>query len=252
MDGATPLEYSIIRQHQIMNQTTLNSSINSAHLHSVSANARADILRNIQQGLSQQPLIFSPLADEVPRSPVPIAKDKLVRHFISRAIDLSASVALVEDSPAAITELMRYKQAVIPNKKYWVVSPELRTLLSTSIDDINFSYRLAEKSDEVGITSAFCAIADTGTLMTVSGQNSPSTISLLPETHIVIMPASRIVRYMEDAWALWQNEQPLSNMPRAVNFISGPSRTGDIEQTIVLGAHGPCRVHIILIQHTSH
>jgi L-lactate dehydrogenase complex protein LldG len=51
---------------------------------------------------------------------------------------------------------------------------------------------------------------------------------------------------MEDAWALARAE--LGALPRAVNFISGPSRTGDIEQTIVLGAHGPYRVHLVIIE----
>jgi L-lactate dehydrogenase complex protein LldG len=57
--------------------------------------------------------------------------------------------------------------------------------------------------------------------------------------------AGRIVRGMEDAWKLLRDE--VGRMPRAVNFVSGPSRTADIEQTIVLGAHGPYRVHIVLV-----
>jgi hypothetical protein len=80
----------------------------------------------------------------------------------------------------------------------------------------------------------------------------PATVSLLPETHIAMVPVSRIVATMEDAFALLRAER--GELPRAVNFISGPSRTGDIEQTIVLGAHGPCRVHLILteIYHEHH
>jgi L-lactate dehydrogenase complex protein LldG len=50
---------------------------------------------------------------------------------------------------------------------------------------------------------------------------------------------------MEEAWNLARTER--SELPRAVNFISGPSRTGDIEQTIVLGAHGPYRVHVVMV-----
>jgi len=56
----------------------------------------------------------------------------------------------------------------------------------------------------------------------------------------------RILPYMEDAWNLARQE--LGALPRAVNFISGPSRTGDIEQTIVLGAHGPYRVHLVIVE----
>ena len=65
------------------------------------------------------------------------------------------------------------------------------------------------------------------------------------ETHIAILRVDRLVERMEQAFALMQSE--LDQLPRATNFISGPSRTADIEQTIVIGAHGPRRVHIILV-----
>jgi len=80
----------------------------------------------------------------------------------------------------------------------------------------------------------------------VSGPRTPATVSLLPETHIAIVAASRIFAHMEDGWDLARRE--LGQLPRAVNFISGPSRTADIEQTMVLGAHGPYRVHIIVVE----
>ena len=70
-------------------------------------------------------------------------------------------------------------------------------------------------------------------------------MSLLPETHVAIVAAGRIVRGMEEAWQLARTE--LGELPRAVNFVSGPSRTGDIELTIVLGAHGPYRVHVVVV-----
>ena len=105
--------------------------------------------------------------------------------------------------------------------------------------------RAARDTDLVGITGAFCAIAETGTLMTLSGAGTPANVSLLPETHIAIVPASRIVRGMEEAWQFARAE--LGQLPRSVNFISGPSRTADIEQTVTVGAHGPYRVHIVLL-----
>jgi L-lactate dehydrogenase complex protein LldG len=66
---------------------------------------------------------------------------------------------------------------------------------------------------------------------------------LLPDTHIAVVRADRVVSGMEEAFALVRTEH--GGLPRAMNMISGPSRTGDIEQTIVLGAHGPFRVHIL-------
>ena len=105
--------------------------------------------------------------------------------------------------------------------------------------------RVARADDLIGITGVFCGIAETGTLMLLSGPQTTPTVSLLPETHIALLPVSRIVAHMEDGLDLLRAE--LGNMPRAVNFVSGPSRTADIEQTVTLGAHGPYRVLIVLL-----
>ena len=78
-----------------------------------------------------------------------------------------------------------------------------------------------------------------------TGADAPTASALLPDTHIAVVSAERIVDGMEDAFALIRRERGI--LPRAINLISGPSRTGDIEQTIVLGAHGPFRVHILLV-----
>lgn len=110
---------------------------------------------------------------------------------------------------------------------------------------INVEFRRAQGADGIGISGVFAALAETGTLMLLSGPDTTASVTLVPETHIAVLHKSRIVPYMEDAWALLRKEK--GELPRAVNFVSGPSRTADIEQTIVLGAHGPYRVHIILV-----
>ncbi len=93
----------------------------------------------------------------------------------------------------------------------------------------------AQASDEVGLSHAIAGAAETGTLFLVSGPDNPSTLNFLPETHIAVISASDIAGPYEECWAKLR-ELP---MPRTVNLISGPSRTADIEQTIVMGAHGP-------------
>ncbi len=105
--------------------------------------------------------------------------------------------------------------------------------------------RPATGEDPVGVTGAFCAVAETGTLMLLSGASNPMTNSLLPETHIAVVPVSRILRCMEDGWDLLRREH--GPLPRQVTFVSGPSRTADIEMTLVIGIHGPYRVHVILL-----
>ena len=82
--------------------------------------------------------------------------------------------------------------------------------------------------------------------MMFSSPDCAAATSLLPETHIAVLPTERILRTMEEAFALLLEEQ--AKLPRAVNFVSGPSRTADIEQTVTLGAHGPYRVHVILLR----
>jgi L-lactate dehydrogenase complex protein LldG len=110
---------------------------------------------------------------------------------------------------------------------------------------LSIEARPSNGEDKLGITGVYCALAENGTLMLLSGEKTHATTSLLPETHIAIVPASRIVRTMEDAWDLLRQER--GHLPRQVNFVSGPSRTADIEMTLVIGAHGPFRVHVIVV-----
>jgi L-lactate dehydrogenase complex protein LldG len=149
-------------------------------------------------------------------------------------------VAQISQAPAAVAAYLN--EYGLP--KTAVCWPEFAGLEWAGVG-VGVQARAARESDLVGITGAFCAIAETGTLMTVSGRDTPPAVSLLVETHIAIVRQSRVVPCMEEAWALLRTEHGV--MPRAVNFISGPSRTADIEQTLVLGAHGPYRVHVVLV-----
>jgi L-lactate dehydrogenase complex protein LldG len=81
----------------------------------------------------------------------------------------------------------------------------------------------------------------------ISGPDNPTTLNFLPETHIVVLPKSAVTGSYEDVWDRLRQHVGEGVMPRTVNLVTGPSRTGDIEQTIELGAHGPRRLHIILL-----
>ena len=178
-----------------------------------------------------------------PVSARPLMEWELLARFRERALGLASSVDEMEALAAVPAAVARYLAAnALPRSA--VCWAEFATL-DWRAAGIEIAVREARGDDLVGITGAFCAIAETGTLMTASGPHTPATVSLLPETHIAIVPKSRIVRGMEEAWQLARAE--LGRLPRAVNFISGPSRTADIEQTVTLGAHGPYRVHVILV-----
>jgi L-lactate dehydrogenase complex protein LldG len=191
------------------------------------------------------------------RGPVPAFDADRVSRFIRRAGDMESTVARVADRndiPSAVAGYLNQLSTLsglglgsrlgADGSHRGVCWPEFADL-DWARSGLNVEVRPTIGDDLLGITGVFCAIAETGTLVVVAGAETPSATTLLPETHVAIVPASRIVDTMEDAFALIRLE--LGRVPRAINLISGPSRTGDIEQTIVLGAHGPFRVHILVM-----
>lgn len=178
--------------------------------------------------------------------PRPRVDGDLVARFRERAVGLSSTVAEVArmaEVPAAVAHYLRTNN--LPMRA--VCWRGLR-MLNWLQAGVLVEERVADAEDAVGITETFCAIAETGTLMTLSGEHTPPVTSLLPATHIAVVRESQIVPAMEEAWQrLRAAHGPADFMPRAVNFISGPSRTADIEQTLTFGAHGPYRVHILLV-----
>ena len=177
-----------------------------------------------------------------PRGPAPQLADDLIAVFRERAEASQSTTELVSSDSDVPEAIARYLDGLrLPHSG--CVWPALAHIDWAS-GGLALEPRGASGDDAIGVTGSFAALAETGTLMMVSGARTPATVSLLPETHVALVAASRIVAHMEDAWALARRE--LGQLPRAVNFISGPSRTADIEQTMVLGAHGPYRVHIII------
>jgi L-lactate utilization protein LutC len=208
-------------------------------------NARDRILGRIRDAQARTAVQTETLGNHLarhPRGPFPPPPDNLVTRFKECAVKLSSDVLETGDRMEVPTLLARYLvERKLPMRG---VCWSSFAGLTWSAAGLDIQSRPATNQDMVGVTGAFCAIAETGTLMLLSGAETPATTSLLPETHVAVLYPGRIVATMEDAWDLMRKEyqQP----PRAVNFISGPSRTADIEQTVTLGAHGPYRVLLIL------
>jgi L-lactate dehydrogenase complex protein LldG len=165
--------------------------------------------------------------------------------FVAMAEEVQATVTRV-GSPAEVPgEVARYLAAEnLPAEL--VVAPD-QTLADLPWDErplLRIRRGRAEAGDAVSLTPCFAAIAETGTLMLISGAETPTTLNFLPDTHMVVVRTDQIVAAYEDGWDRLRARGGIS---RAINFITGPSRTGDIEQRIELGAHGPRRLHIILI-----
>ncbi len=103
--------------------------------------------------------------------------------------------------------------------------------------------------DHAGLSWAYGAVAETGTLVMRSGPASPTTLNFLPDWHFVVLSTEDIAANYEQVWARLREEAEPDTpvMPRTINWITGPSRTADIEQTLLLGAHGPRKLFILLI-----
>ena len=207
---------------------------------------RAGLQRNASNAAAGRAQMAAALSSRShgPKPAIDSAPKALLERFRIKSEQQSSTVDIVAQEAEAPAAIARYLGAMnLP--KTAVAWPSLEAL-DWAAAGLMVEGRGARDADLVGITGCFCAGAETGTLMLCSSPNTPAAVSLLPETHIAIVHASRILPYMEDAWALVRKE--IGSLPRAVNFISGPSRTGDIEQTIVLGAHGPYRVHLVIVE----
>ena len=207
---------------------------------------RAGLQRNATNAAAGREVMLAALSNRGhgPKPAISANPKALLERFQAKSELQSSTVDIVAQESSVPAAVARYLTSMNLSKSA-AAWPSLAAL-DWAAAGLAVEGRGARDADLVGITGSFCAVAETGTLMVCSSPDTPATVSLLPETHIAIVHASRIVPYMEDAWDLARKE--LGTLPRAVNFISGPSRTGDIEQTIVLGAHGPYRVHLVIVE----
>lgn len=213
--------------------------------------ARRNILARIRAAQGREP---EPSASEReaaadylarhPQGPRPEMPADLATRFIEEAQKMATTIDTVETLSEVPSAAHRYltEHALPLQAVAWQILQDLQWAEA----GLSVEFRKPEDGDVVGLTGCFCATAETGTLVLLSGPQTYASAGLLPQTHIAIVPASRIVSGHEEAFALIRSER--GELPRAVNFVSGPSRTGDIEQTIVLGAHGPYRVHAIVVR----
>ncbi len=175
-----------------------------------------------------------------------------VALFEAMAVEQAATVtriASLEAVPAALADYL--KAANLAPKLRLAPSPELQNLPWDGQPMIEIETGRAQGRDQVSLTGAVAGVAETGTLLLASGPEAPTTLNFLPDNHVVVLKASQVVGAYEDGWDRLREIYGRGSLPRTVNFITGPSRTADIEQTIQLGAHGPRRLHILLVEDTG-
>ncbi|MCP5364325.1 MAG: LUD domain-containing protein [Hyphomicrobiales bacterium] len=178
-----------------------------------------------------------------------LAKDQQIQLFIDEAERISATTARLASwdlVPGAVAAYLKANN--LPAEVTVAPDPLLKDIPWDRAPLLAARLGLQAAADiRVSVTGVFAAIAETGTLMLLSGPDSPTSLNFLPDTHIACVPTSRVVGAYEDGFAWLRAERGVGTMPRVVNMITGQSRTADIEQILLLGAHGPRWLHILLI-----
>ncbi len=223
----------------------------------MSAERRARVLGAVRRALGRGPLtpdarreLDQRLAAH-PRSLLPAAAraapGELAERFVEQAEVAACTVqrlAGAEEVPEAVAAYLQGHN--LPPRIRLSPQAEREMLPWDRAPLVERSAGGARDEDRVALTPALAGVAETGTLVMESGPERPTALNFLPEHHIVTLRSSDLVAGYEDAWDRLRAAGEV--LPRTVNLITGPSRTGDIELTIHLGAHGPRALHILLIE----
>jgi L-lactate dehydrogenase complex protein LldG len=222
------------------------------------ADARTEILGRLRRALKRGPLDAAAAADIERRlkahapGPIPartkLDREGLVGLFADKLQGVAGTVERIgglDEVPSAVARYLARHN--LPAEIRLAPSPMLAQLDWTKEPLLKLSAGVSDGSDLVSLTPAFAGIAETGTLMLISGPEAPTTLNFLPDDHIVLLPLSRLVGPFEEAWARLRAAAGEGALPRTVNLVTGPSRSADIGLVPQLGAHGPRRLHVLLV-----
>jgi L-lactate dehydrogenase complex protein LldG len=187
-----------------------------------------------------------------PRGVVPkrgqLGTPERIGLFVSKVEAVSGTthrIASLDELPAAVAQYLRSHNLPLAIKRG--ADPALAAVPWDREPALTVTVGPSEGSDLVAISHAFGGAAETGTLVLLSGADNPTTLNFLPDNHIVVIAAETIDGDYESVLARMRDRFGAERLPRAINLITGPSRSADIEQTLILGAHGPRRLHVVLV-----
>jgi L-lactate dehydrogenase complex protein LldG len=219
--------------------------------------AREDILANIRRSLGVSGAEAPRHADVTTRlenAPAglipgrgqlaPAARVAMFKQQAERAQASVAELARPEDVPGEVARFLRDHNLPATIR----IGTDARlTAMPWGETALEVSTGRSDGDDPNAVSHAFGGVAESGTLAMLSGPDNPTTLNFLPDNHVVIVSAAEIAGDYETIWQRLRQQTGKGTMPRTVNLITGPSRSADIEQTLLLGAHGPRTLHIIIV-----
>jgi len=191
--------------------------------------------------LSQHPPGVVPARGQLP----PAERLELFRAMVEQAAGTVEELARADDIPGAIAGFLRAHNLPMAIRRG--ADPRLAVLPWERERTLEVTSGPSAGQDLVAMSHAFGGVAESGTLVLTSGPDNPTTLNFLPDTHVVVVAAADVAGDYETVWRRLREKFPDRTLPRTVNLITGPSRSADIAQTLILGAHGPRRLHVIVV-----
>jgi L-lactate dehydrogenase complex protein LldG len=195
----------------------------------------------VRERLAQAPLGVIPAMSLLP-------EDERLKLFETKVLASASTfekVASYADIPLKVSEYLRGKN--LPQRIKHGEDARL-TNLPYDTTPLEVSQGATAGDDLTSLSHAFRGVAETGTLVLTSGKDNPTTLNFLPDYHIVVVNSKDVMGNLETALQGVRQNYGKGEMPRLVNLITGPSRSGDIEQKLLFGAHGPRSLHVIMVE----
>jgi L-lactate dehydrogenase complex protein LldG len=169
----------------------------------------------------------------------------LFARMVEAASGTIARVGSAAEVPAAVADFLRGLN--LPLRLRHGDDPRLAALPWGNAAALEVSRGPSDGHDLAAVSHAFAAVAETGTVVLTSGPDNPTTLNFLPDVHVVVVEAGAVAGDFETVMEELRDRYGAGTLPRTVNMITGPSRSADIEQTLILGAHGPRKLHVIVV-----
>ncbi len=195
----------------------------------------------IEDRIARHPRALIPARGQKP----PAERMKVFKDQVEGIFATAQQLGSAEEVPAAVSAYLRSRN--LPMKIRRGTDARLAEIPWDGEKTLEVSTGRSDGKQLAAVSYAFGAAAESGTLVLLSGPDNPTTLNFLPDHHLVIIDAKDVAGDYETVWDRLRKKFAAGKMPRAVNWITGPSRSGDIEQKTLLGAHGPRSLHVLIV-----
>jgi L-lactate dehydrogenase complex protein LldG len=197
--------------------------------------------REVADRLRSHPVGIVPARGQIP----PADRVKLFVRMLTAVSGTCDVVASHEEVPAAVGNFLRANNLPLALRRG--DDARLASLPWDREPMLEITTGRSDGGQLSAVSHAFAGVAETGTLVLVAGPDNPTTLNFLPDNHVVVLDAADLDGDLETALAKLRDKFQPGLLPRVVNLVTGPSRSADIEQRLILGAHGPRRLHVVIV-----